>query len=360
MSHFSGSYVRDMQMVLAASALSRQNAIVLGAPGYGKTAVSRSLAQQLTNGQFSFIRIDPSTPPDVVKGAYNPAELLNGRLVRVTDGTPYDSRMLAAIVDELGRANDVTFDALLDTLDRLDTADAPPVWATSNFMPGNERVKALIDRFALWFWVQPGTMDTAAIVASQLNGTAGPQVDMTGLPTWAEVLDVRKAAPGSHAIRAIGDLLANLAQEAATAGHTPHPRRVAQWTQILFRVGVWKAGTADFSTVPDEAVKLLRYAWPSTTPEEAATWAQIAGSVVDAVGAAIEATMTQVIGEMRKVANASPSQRTGMIGGLGLLMQKAQATLEELGDGKDDDRVKGAMMQMNTWLAAAVQGKAIE
>lgn len=210
---FVGSYIDDMKLILTASALSRQNAILLGAPGWGKTAVTRSLAGQLTNGKFAFARIDPSTPPDVVRGAYNPAALLDGRLERVVSGTAYDPQMGLALIDEIGRGNEVTFDALLDTLDRLDDPNAPPVWATSNFMPSNERVAALIDRFAMWYWINPQGLDVAAISASQLNGR-GPQVDVSDLPDWAEVQDIRKATPGGKAIKAIGELLENLSTDA--------------------------------------------------------------------------------------------------------------------------------------------------
>ena len=359
MSNFVGSYVKDMAAVLAASALSRQHAIVLGAPGYGKTAVSRSIAWQLTDGKYSFVRIDPSTPPEVVRGAWNPAKLMEGELVRVVDGTPYDPDMKLAIIDEIGRGNDVTFDALLDTLDRQDTLDSPPVWATSNFMPTTERIQALIDRFGLWFWVQPGVINTADVVAAQLNGTGGPQMDMSGMPTWAEIQDVRSAKPGPNALAAISELLENLKQEASKEGRRPHPRRISQWTHLIFRTSVWHTGTADFTKVPDEATGLLKYAWPATSPDEAASWAKIAGNVIDTVGAAIEAAMAQVLGEMKKIAAMGASQRSAEIPKLGTLMQSTQATLESVA-GPDDKRVQAEIAKMNTWLAAAIQGREIE
>jgi len=358
MSNFVGSYVNDMKLILTASALARQNAIMLGAPGFGKTAVTRSLAGQLTSGQYAFARIDPSTPPDVVRGAYNPAALLDGRLERVVDGTAYDPNMRLALIDEIGRGNEVTFDALLDTLDRLDSPDAPPVWATSNFMPSNERVAALIDRFALWYWINPQGLDVAAISAAQLNGQ-GPQVDVSDLPTWHEVQDIRKAAPGGNAIKAIGELLENLSTEAQAQGHRPHPRRVTQWTHVLFRVGVWQSGSADFSTVPDTAARLLRYCWPAIQPSDAATWAQIAASVVDTLGAAIEDAMNQVLAQMKQVSAAPQAQRTALIPQLATTMQSVQTTLESLA-GADNQRVAEAVTTMNGWLSLAIQGKPVE
>lgn len=356
---FVGSYVSPLKDVLVASALSRQNAIILGAPGWGKTAIGRSLAAHLSGGQYSFTRIDPSTPPDAVRGAYNPAALLEGRLERVTDGTPYDPAMRLAIVDEIGRGNEVTFDALLDTLDRLDDPDAPPVWATSNFMPSNERVQALIDRFALWFWIVPDTLEPAAIVAAQLNGSGGPQVDTAGLPTWNEIHDVRSAAPGPNAIKAIGELLDDLSHEAELQGRRPHPRRVTQWTHILFRVGVWASGSADFNVVPEKASRLLRYAWPAITAEEGDSWAQIAGSVVDVLGAAIEEAMAGLVDDLNEIAGAPSGRRTSMVMEMTTKVQALQTQLEQMA-GDDNPRVEEAVEQMNSWLSQVLMGKPIE
>ena len=359
MSKFVGSYVPELTSVLVASTLSRQNAIILGSAGWGKTAIGRSLAQQMSGGQYSFTRIDPSTPPDAVRGAYNPAALLDGRLERVVDGTPYDPQTRLAIVDEIGRGNEVTFDALLDTLDRLDDPDAPSVWATSNFMPSNERVQALIDRFALWYWIQPDSLDPAAIVAAQLNGSGGPQVDPTGLPTWAEVQDVRSATPGQNAIKAIGDLLGDLIREAEMQGRRAHPRRVTQWTHLLFRVGVWHSGSADWSTVPEKAASLLAYAWPAITPEEQATWKGIAGSVVDVVGAAIEEAMASLVDDLNEIAGAPAGRRTSMVMSMTTKMQNLQTQLEQMA-GEDNPRVEEAIEQMNQWLSMVMTGRPIE
>ena len=354
---FAGSYVDDMTGVLVASVLSRQHAIILGAPGWGKTAVSRSLAQALAGDAFSFTRLDPSTPPDRVMGAYNPAALLDGRLERVVAGTPYDPRTRVAILDEIGRANEVTFDALLDTLDRVDV-DAPPVWATSNFMPSNERTAALVDRFGLWFWITPGTLDVAAIVAAQLAGNGRPQVSTAGLPTWAQIEEVRSAAPGPNAVAAIGDMAASLKVEAESQGRSLNPRRVAQWSPLLFRAAVWFGGSADFTAVPDAAARLLRYAWPAVTADEAATWQKIAASVVDTLGEAIEQAMVKVKQAMDELIKAGPMQKAEVIGRLTVQMQQVQANLESLA-GENNPRVEEAVVRMNGWLQQAMLGQPI-
>lgn len=361
MSTFVGSYVSQVVDVTTAALLSRQNAIVLGAPGHGKTAISRSFAEQVTGGQYSFTRIDPSTPPDVVRGPWNPAAMMESppRLERMVQGTPYDPAVRLALIDEIGRGNEATFDALLDTLDRLDSLDAPPVIATSNFVPTSERTAALIDRFGLWLWVSSESLDLPSLVAAQLNGGGRPQVDSSGLPTWADVEDVRSAVPGPDAIAAIGQLIGDLSHEAEQQGRKPHPRRVAQWTHVLYRVGVWHTGSADFSVVPDQAAKLLRYMWPAVTPEEQATWAQIAGSVVDVLGAAIEEAMATLVGDLNAIAAASPRERSTMVMSMTGKMQKLQTDLEALA-GEDNPRVSEAVEKMNGWLSQVMMGRPVE
>ncbi len=44
---FVGGYVNDMVNVLAAALIGRQNAVLIGAPGYGKTRVALSFAHQV-------------------------------------------------------------------------------------------------------------------------------------------------------------------------------------------------------------------------------------------------------------------------------------------------------------------------
>lgn len=356
-SHFVGTYVKDMTLVMAASMLSRQNAIFLGAPGFGKTRIAEAMARHLAQ-PYSLVRIDPSTPVEVLRGPYDPAAMLNGRLERVVDGTPYADDVAVAILDELFRGNRALFDAALDVTDRVDRQDAPPVWATSNFVVNDDRVQALIDRFALWLWVNPGPLDVQAITAAQLNSGGRPSLDTAGLPTWQDIERVRAMQPGPNAIKAVAELIQQMTDGAAKEGLTVHPRRVTQWANVLFRVSAWLTDDPDFTTVPAEASRMLRYCHPAITPEEAATWHEIAAEVVDTVGAAIEQVMANVLAEMQKLTGKSGRDMPALVAGLTNVMQNAQTTLTKVGG--DDPRVEEAIGQMNKWLALGVQGKPIE
>lgn len=358
---FVGGYVADLRDALVASALSGQHAIVLGAPGWGKTAIARSLAKSIAgDGAWTFTRLDPSTPPEQVKGAFDPAALLNGKLERVVAGTPYDPVARVSILDEVFRANDVVFDTCLDVLDRMDAHpdQAAVVWGTANFVAQGERVEALIDRFGLWLWLKPDVLDVAAIAGAHLNGAHELSVP-GGIPDWTDVVNVRKATPGAKARRAVAELLDTLAQEASAQGRRPHPRRVTQWSKLVYRLGVYDTGQADFSTVPEIASRALRWAWPMPAAEEAESWAQIAAGVIDAVGSAIEGALAQAIVKFREVAGiADQAQRMGRMGELGALLASAQATLKQVGG--DDPRVAEASARLTEWFAMAARGESPE
>jgi MoxR-like ATPase len=348
-----------MKQVLMAGVLSRQNVVLIGAPGWGKTAVARSVAEQLTDGEFSFTRVDPSTPPEKVHGPLNPAAVLEGRLERVVEGTPYDPVVKHAIIDEIGRANDAMFDALLDTLNRLDDPDAPAVVATTNFMPAGDRQEALIDRFALWYHITPNALDVHGITKAQLSGNGRPQVDMSDFPTWDEVEEIRTMTPGPDAIKAISALLNDLTNEAKTHGRHPNPRRVTQWSHILFRVSAWYSGDDNFAVVPEQATRILRWAYPALRTEEAASWSQIAASVVDTLGAVIDEKNAEILETMNELLEADAAERANILSNIGVKMQQAGETLETIA-GEDNERVQAVQDQWNDWFSRVIKGEPIE
>ena len=119
---FVGGYVTKMVDVLAAALIARQNAVLIGAPGYGKTRVALSFAHQTVGADHTSVtRLHPAAPPDVFMGALDPVAFTQGRISRVVTGTPYDPDCHFAIIDEFSRANEAAFDAMLDVADRLPT-----------------------------------------------------------------------------------------------------------------------------------------------------------------------------------------------------------------------------------------------
>jgi len=355
---FVGSYVDDITQVLIASVLSGTNAILIGAPGWGKTAISRQAAQKMSGGAFSLVRVDPSTPPEKILGAYNPAALLEGNLERVVEGTAYDPDCRIGIIDELFRASDVLFDAALDTLDRLDVEVGPPIWSTANFVATGTRVEALIDRIGLWLWIKPSVLDLAAVASSHLTNGGSPKL-LQAVPTAEEVAKIRSAKPGEKAVKAVIEVLENLNEEATREGRRAHPRRVASWSKVLFTYSMYITGSNNFATIPPEAMRIMRYAWPCTTAQEAATWAGIAGAAIDPVATAIEEAMKLAYPEFERVSKIEDSAtRATESARLGEVMLQAQGLLKALQT--DDPRVGDALAQIDTMFGDAVRGKEVK
>lgn len=356
MSKFVGSYVGEITDALLVSALSGQHAILLGAPGWGKTAIARSVAEQFADGQWTFTRFDPSTPVEAIAGTYDPAKMLEGELVRLTEGTPYHPGMEVAVLDEVFRANEPMFDRLLDVLDMQDK-DGPTCWGTANFVAQSERTEALIDRFGLWVWITPEQLDANALAKAALVNGGKPQAQVK--TTRQEIQKAREATPSDEAIAAVAKTIAELEDEARHNGLSVHPRRKVQWANILFRVTAWETGSGDFSEVSEFAKKSLRWAMPAVDAQEAANWRSIVTSIQDRVLAAIEAVLAEHVGEFRRVAGVSdPAQRRAEIPGLGTAMADAQQALASLAG--DDPRVDDAIALINQWFAAAAQGRGIK
>ena len=161
--------------------------------------------------------------------------------------------------------------------------------------------------------------------------------------------------PGPMAKKAVIDLLNTLATEAAQQGRRPHPRRLAQWSRLVYRMAVYLTGSCDFTTIPDEATRILRYAFPAPSADEFASWQQIAASVVDTVGAAIEEIRVKALAEFREVSKMEAEARTARVGKLGGMLAAWQMSLKQIGG--DDPRVAETIAMMKKWFANAVMGE---
>lgn len=358
---FVGAYVGELRDLAIVSALSGQHCIALGAPGWGKTAIERRVAQRLADS-WSFNRLDPSTPVEAVRGPYDPAGILDGRLERVTDGTPYQPGNQVAILDEVFRASEPMFDALLDVLDRqdLENGEAPACWCTANFVVTGERVEALLDRIALWMWLAPEALDVFTMTDAQLGSSGKPEVPGI-VPDWNTVETVRSYTPGEKAKRAVAQALNEVVIAAQQNGRSVHPRRLAQWAAIVYRYSAYLHGAAEFDTVPPQARRVLQYAWPAPTPEEASSWKQILFSVVDRVQAAVTEALASCVEEFKRVASISDlNERKRESASLNSLLMDAQADLQVLFKQTNDARCKDAQQTLTDWFMQAMRGERIE
>lgn len=356
---FRGDYTAVTKKLLEASAVAKLHAQLLSPPGWGKTEMAFSAGKQILgegNGLI-FLEIAPSTPPEVVTGSYDPAELLNGRLVKIIDGTPYDPTARIIMLDEMWRANDLLLDSLVHALSMKmrSPLDQPLFWATSNFTGSGERMDAVKDRFALWLNIQPDLLVTEIVQGhlASMNTIFDPDW-AAGLPAWEDCLEVQNMTPTENSVKAITDVIDVIEGEARAEKFDVNPRRLVQWSTLLFRMSAYRYGSPDFGVVHPDAHIMLKYAMPIWKAETAQKWSAVINKTIDQVGVAVEEYMAMALTHLDNIKNKSGSNRTEAIANLGIALQNAHADLKKIGG--NDARVVKAVNELNQWFAAAVSG----
>lgn len=352
---FIGKYPAEMAEVTVALAVAKMHGIFLGAPGYGKTRILLDIMNRLAGADSLMIRVNPSTPMEAIEGTNDPEAFLNrGELVRVTLGTPYQAGLKIVTFDESFRGTDPLFDSMMFPLDRVDEPDAPICLMTANFVATGGRVEALLDRIAMWYWVEPPHISSGEIARARLSSNS-PQLTVNhNIPDWQRIEEVRNFTPGPNAIDCVSDWLDQLEVEAIHAGRKPHPRRSDQWTEIAYYYNAHLTDNPDFDRLLPETKRMIGYCYPATTSEEAAAWRQVVASVADKVGAAIDEVLSDCMTEFRRFANITDEAvRNNELLDMAKLMQANQATLMSLGD---DPRIAEAKKLLSVWYGAAAQG----
>jgi len=355
--YFVGAYVADMTNVAIASVFAGVHASFQSAPGWGKTAILSAAAAAIA-GEDHTNRIDlsPASSPALITGLDDPKVLINeGRFVKVTTGTPFDPNMKIVILDEFFRGNDAAFDAALHALDPMKQSGAI-VWGTNNFIPTGERQAALLDRIALWYWLPAQAVNVAAVASSLLLSEGSPQVPGY-LPDWDQVMAVRAARPGQKAVDTVTSYLETLIAEAINEGFgVGHPRSVAHMSKVLYRVAAAYNGAEDFTNLPPQAIKAMRYCYPAANYAEAVKWASFINTLTDRVAAEIDRVLSENVVEFKRVAAITDaSQRNAASIALGQNLANAQATLAQQ-FGMADPRISEAVQTITKWYASALAG----
>lgn len=350
-----GQYVDDLGAAFIGGLVANVHTMSISPPGWGKTAISMQIAEGIAPDNSNMIPISPSTPPSAISGPFDNEILIKeSRFVRVVDGTPFDPEMSIVILDEALRGSDWVFDEVLHATDPTKQKSCV-VWGTSNFVPSQERAQAMLDRFALWVWIRPEAFDVGDMVRSQMLSNGTPALPFT-LPTLKDIRDVRAATPGANATNAVAEFIESLCAEAAKESYLVHPRQIAHWRKILYFNGVYHTGEADFHQLPEQAMKLMQWAWGSTSYEEAANWATLVKSIADKKGAAIGAILADAVGEFKRVAAIeSLAERTKEAAKLGRLLSDAQSDINAIAP--NDPRGQEAIARINKWFEMAVNGQ---
>lgn len=353
-----GSYIKTLSDAALAAACGRVHAILLGPPGWGKSSLLRSFAAR-TVGPALFLSCDPTTPASKALGRLHAGALLEGRDVLRTEGSLADPEIRSAVVDEIFRASDPLWDALLPVLER----DRPVVFATANWVAKGDRLAALKDRIALWAWASPSlapadaaAVAEAALARLALNGSPEAALGACwSLPDWPEpeaLAEVWKMRPSPKAAKAVSEAVRALAEEALREGFAPNPRRVDQWARILYGRTCLERGAAEWDSVADFALRALVFAWPSESEEDAAAWRHVALKIVDRTGALIDAVLAEIRERLRAVAAAKPEDRATRIMETSRFLAEKDAALKAV----PDPRAAEVRKSLDRWFRLAVQG----
>lgn len=357
-----GEYLAPVSEAVVAAAAAQVHAIVIGPPGYGKSALLRSFVAQCLSPAI-LLSCDESTPPSRVRGRPHAGALLEGREVTCTDGSLLDPEVEGAVIDEITRASPIVWDALLPVLER----SRPVVLATANWLADEDRVRALHDRIALWIWPSVSlTPQIAADIASAellrvaLERERGDgHIARAGAaytrPEWPEPESLREVwnmTPVMRSVSAVQEAVRGLVEEAAKAGFQVNPRRVAQWARILWGRTCLDRAAAEWDSVSPSAMRALAYAYPASDESEASRWRQVTLRVVDRVGALIEAIFGEVKERLQGVAAAPPAERGPRAMELGRWIAETEEKLRAIPDPRAEEVVRG----LNSWYRDAVLG----
>ena len=355
MKNFTGKYSKEVEEMLVASAVSGVNVMLISPPGFGKTEMALAASEKLCekDGERVFLGLDPATPPEVVRGAYDPQQLLKtGNLVLNVKGTAYDPEARVIILDEIWRSNDLVFAALIHaTSDKMrNPLELPVFWATSNSVGASERVEALRDRFGMWAFLKPKT-DVDAIVKSQFD-TSAPTWGKS-IPSWEECLKIRRENPSKKAISSISSVLTTLGNEAMANQMPINPRRITQWSEILARLSIFETGTSDFEQCSNIARNALRWAYPCVNQEMYDKWQKIVAVVTtDQVGEAIESFRGLAKQKFDKIVQ-STTNKADLLMELGRSMGEAQTEIKKIGG--SDPRVETVLKELNQIFQTATK-----
>jgi hypothetical protein len=293
-----------MQLEVAgtASLLACQNMEVISAPGLGKTSILHFMARQVFGGMLEegghYLKLEctPSTRVERVIGYENPLFMLDpdakekGIPRFITEGTPRDPNVWHVLLNERSRLNEMAADALIPVMDlELNRYKQVTFWGDSNHLPQSERFEALGDRFALRIHYPEPVTDVEGVMSKPPLHTWTFDV-----PNWDEIIETRAALEAwriggndNKTFHLIKDALNTVASAIPGTAFRINPRRVVQWTAILYAMGFHASGEAHFGDLPLKAFQALSFCYPTKTPVEALEWRKLVMASVDPLETAI-------------------------------------------------------------------------
>ena len=336
----------ELEAMYTASLVSGLNAQVITEPGWGKTKLSLWMAKQVFNGHSLLMECNPAMQPDQIRGITDMQSLINqGKFLRITTDTPYDPNVLAVILDEVARLSDIAYDLLIHATNDYIRPVRPVFWGTSNFATKGQRTEAFRDRFALNY-IPTLTMDKETV--QQVVENEDISTWKFNLPTQQEISNVRGMTPTAKSIKAVQATVGMLyrtiteTEEGKRFCNGLNPRRIEAWKEILLRASMYFYNSNDFANVHPEAAKLLRFAYPVQDKTEYQAWAQVAGTVTDPAGTAIETIRAAAYSKMQGIgATTNANERQGKMVELGQVKAMAETELAQfIGDKRAEEAIQ--------------------
>ncbi len=360
--YFDGDYINDLRDAMVASLVAGVNGVVIGAPGFGKTRVLKSLLQTIYGDRFSFVEFHEATQPSEIQGETDYDHLMaHSQLRRNLTGTPYDPNYLAGGLDEFGRTNDAVYSRLMHLLAR-DGQTPVPFIGTANYMPTGKKHEALLDRFGMYHYVTTGELNAEDMAMAQMSRVeTDPALKVRGrIPTVEEILKGYATRPGPNAMKAVAKFIGQLQAELRKEGWSINPRRIDVWQKVLLRMGYWITGSNDFTSLPKQATDAMKFAWSCKSETEYQQWKSILTSMVDPVQALIDNALDNAAAAVNDAAASGKDLQDKML----LYMPTLSAADKTLNDmsrqfNDDDGKIAAARKTITNWYASLSRGEKV-
>ncbi len=168
----------DVVDLLGICLLARENAFLYGPPGTAKSAIVRTLARTVKDGNNFEYLLTRFTEPNEIFGPFDIRKLKEGELLTNTEGMMPEASMV--FLDEIFNANSAILNSLLTALNEKifrrgkETKHLPALIfvGASNVLPEDEALNALFDRFLVRInvdYVQPELLQQVLLAGRKLE-----------------------------------------------------------------------------------------------------------------------------------------------------------------------------------------------
>lgn len=175
----------DVVDLLGICLLARENAFLYGPPGTAKSAIIRTLAKTVKDGNNFEYLLTRFTEPNEIFGPFDIRKLKEGELFTNTDGMMPEASMV--FLDEIFNANSAILNSLLMALNEKifkrgkETRNLPALMfvGASNVLPEDEALNALFDRFLIRInvdYVHPDLLHQVLLAGRRLENNIETEI----------------------------------------------------------------------------------------------------------------------------------------------------------------------------------------